>query len=65
MIVRPRTYLMYCVKSFSGWASCYIQCYPQQRWEADVAGRYVALSRKGVSITIPRYDFESHWKEVE
>lgn len=49
MIARPRTYLTYCFGIGSG-AMNYIQCYPQQRWEAKEAGtdgKYVALSRKG------------------
>lgn len=66
MIARPRTYVAYRF-GFNSSAVCYVHCYPQQRWEAKQAGtdgRYVALSRKGVSITIPREDFEEHWKEV-
>lgn len=66
MIARPRTYVTYRF-GFDSRSACYIHCCPQQKWEAkeaDVAGRYVALSRKGVSMTIPRYDFESYWKEV-
>lgn len=67
MIAIPRTYVTYRF-GFDSRSACYIYCCPQQKWEAkeaDTNGRYVELSRKGVSITIPRYDFESHWKEVE
>ena len=67
MIARPRTYVTYRF-GFDSRSACYIHCCPQQKWEAkeaDTNGRYVELSRKGISITIPRYDFESHWKEVE
>ena len=67
MMAKPRTYVTYRF-GFSSSAVCYVHCCPQQRWE--VVGRpegrtNVELSRKGVSITIPREDFESHWKEVE
>ena len=67
MIARPRTYVAYRF-GFDSRSACYVHCFPQQRWEAKQTGtdgKYVALSRKGVSITIPRYDFESYWKEVE
>lgn len=67
MIVRPRTHLTYFF-GIDGGAMSRIQCHPQQKWEAKQAGtdgRHVELSRKGVSITIPREDFESHWKEVD
>ncbi len=67
MIARPRTYVTYRF-GFDSRSACYVHCCPQQRWEVKETGtngRYVELSRKGVSMTIPREDFESYWKEVE
>lgn len=68
---RTNTYIMYRITSSCGMAQCYINCYPQQRWEYKVEFKAdgkltgkVILSRKGMTLVIPKDDFEKHWKVV-
>lgn len=63
--VRPKTMCIYTLKTFLNDAECWICCYPQQKWECEIKGDKVVLDRKGVTLTIPKEDFEKHWKEVE
>lgn len=65
---RPRTFVTYRIATFDGKAECYINCYPQQKWECvrfsnDKKG--IVLSWKNISLTIPKEDFEKHWKVVD
>ena len=63
--VRVKTFLIYTLKTFLGDAECWISCYPQQKWEYRVKGDKVTLDRKNISLTIPKTDFEKHWRVVE
>ena len=62
--VRPKTFCMYNIKTFLRDAECWISCSPQQRWECEIKGDKVTLERKGISLTIPKEDFDKHWREV-
>ena len=62
---RPKTFIIYTIKTFSGDAECWISCFPQQKWEYEVKNNKVTLRRKGIALTIPKDDFEKHWKVVE
>ena len=46
-------------------AEAWIACRPQQIWECRDRGRKVTASWKNVSLTIPKEEFEKHWKVVE
>ena len=61
---RPKSFVIYSIKTFSGDAECWISCYPQQRWEYEVKENKVTLRRKGIALIIPKVDFEEHWKVV-
>lgn len=63
--VRPKTVCMYSLKGLLGEAICFIHCYPQQKWEYRVKGNKVTLERKGISLTIPKADFDKYWKVIE
>lgn len=65
--VKPKMFVIYRISTFDGKAECYIYCYPQQIWTAELKAdkNKVTLSRKNVSFTIPKEDFESRWKVVE
>lgn len=66
MKVRPSEYVMYRIASLFGEAECYIHCFPQQRWSAkEKDSEHVELSRKHLTMVIPKEDFEKQWKEVE
>jgi hypothetical protein len=62
---RPKSFIMYHITTFDGQAECYISCYPQQRWEYRIKENKVTLSRKGISLSIPKDDFDEYWKIVE
>jgi len=62
---RPKSFVIYTLKTFLGNAECWISCYPQQKWEYEVKENKVTLSRKGISLTIPKADFEKQWKAVQ
>ena len=62
---RPKEAATYTVQTFSGDAEVWISCFPQQIWEYRENGRKVTVSRKNISLTIPKEDFEKHWKVVE
>ena len=62
---RPKTYFIYTLKTFLGDAECWISCYPQQKWEYEIKADKVTLRRKGIALTIPKADFEEHWKVVQ
>ena len=64
---RPKTYVMYRIAAFGNKAECYIHCYPQQVWDCERSPfnvNAVKLSRKNITIIIPKEDFEKHWKVV-
>lgn len=65
MKARPKSYVTYTIKTFIRDAECWISCYPQQKWGCEIKGDKVTLDRKGVSLTIPKGDFDNHWKVVE
>lgn len=58
-------YTLYRIATFNEKAVCYIDCYPQQKWEYYVRDDGVLLKRKGISLILPKEDFEERWKEVE
>lgn len=60
---RPKTFVTYTISADD--AEAWISCWPQQIWECRDRGRKVTLSWKNVSLTIPREEFEKHWKVVE
>ncbi|MGN0352403.1 MAG: hypothetical protein ACI4ES_12190 [Roseburia sp.] len=62
---RVKSCIIYRIATFDGQAECYIDCYPQQRFEYRVNGDRVTLDRKGISLVIPKEDFDKHWKVVE
>lgn len=62
---RPKSFVMYRIATFDRQAECYISCYPQQKWECYIDGNKVTLSKKGISFSIPKEDFEKQWKIVE
>lgn len=62
---RTKTFVIYTLKTFLGDAECWISCYPQQKWEYNIKGDKVTVDRKGVSLTIPKDDFEKRWKIVD
>ena len=62
---RAKTVCVYTIKTFLGDAECWISCYPQQRWEYEIKGDKVTLDRKGITLIIPKEDFEKYWKVVE
>lgn len=62
---RPKTFCIYTLKTFLDDAECWIYCYPQQKWEYREHGDRVTVDRKCISLTIPKTDFEKHWKAVE
>lgn len=63
--VTPNTFVIYRIATFDEKAVCVVYCRPKQIWECDVTGDKVTLSRKEVTITIPKLDFDKHWKVVE
>lgn len=67
MKVRPKRTLMYYISSFNGKGRVYLNCYPQQKWDALVFRdrREVRLNRQNVSMYIPIGDFEENWVTVE
>jgi len=62
---RTKTFCIYTLRTFLGEAECWITCYPQQKWEYEIKGEKVELNRKGISLIIPKNEFEKHWKVVE
>ena len=65
MKARPKEVATYTARTFSGDAEVWIGCFPQQRWEYWEKSGKVTLSRKNISLTIPKEEFEKHWKVVE
>ena len=65
MKARPNEAATYTVQTFSGDAEVWISCFPQQIWEYREINGKVMLSRKNISLTIPKEEFEKHWKVVE
>lgn len=65
MKVRPKAYVMYRIAALLGNAECYIHCYPQQKWKANVRNdKRVELSRNNIDLIIPKEDFDRQWKVV-
>lgn len=63
---RPKSYILYQIVTFSGDARCYIHCYPQQKWEYAMKGNnQVELTRKEISLIIPKEEFAKHWIIVD
>ena len=58
-------YTMYTIATFDGKAKCLIDCHPQQIWQCEIIDKTVALARKGMTLMIPKEDFEKYWKVVE
>lgn len=63
MKARPKTYCIYTLKTLNG-AECWISCYPQQKWECEIKKNEVVLNKKGLTLIIPKTDFERQWKVV-
>lgn len=62
MKARPRSVVMY---MFGGTLyPCYINCYPQQKWDYVYKGDKVELRYKNMAITITTDDFKGHWLEA-
>ena len=62
---RPKEAAAYTVQTFSGDAEVWISCFPQQIWKYLERNGKIMVSRKNISLTIPREEFEKHWKVVE
>ena len=60
-LARPRDYLLYRMATPGEKAKCYIHCFPQQRWETTFDDREVILEHQGITIIIPRAEFEKTW----
>ena len=65
MKARPNEAATYTVQTFSGDAEVWISCFPQQIWEYWERNGKVTVRRKNISLTIPKEEFEKHWKVVE
>lgn len=65
MKARPKEAATYAAQTFSGDAEIWISCFPQQIWECRENGKKVTVSRKNISLTILKEEFEKHWKVVE
>lgn len=65
MKARPKEAATYTVQTFSGDAEVWISCFPQQIWEYWEINGKVTVSRKNISLTIPKEEFEKHWKVAE
>ena len=65
MKARPKEAATYTVRTFSGDAEVWIYCFPQQRWKYREKGGKVTLILKNIFLTIPKEEFEKHWKVVE
>lgn len=66
MIARIKSnWCMYKFNCFDG-SAAYINCYPQQKWEVVLSDKngMVLLDRKGISIEIPKAEFEKNWRIV-
>ena len=69
---RTTSYVTYWIGSWDGKGRVYIDVYPQQRWEyhtmLDRDGSLpdkVTLSRKNITLEIPRKDFDKHWRFID
>ena len=60
-LARPRDYLLYRMATPGEKAKCYIHCFPQQRWLCTFSDQGVILENQGVTIIIPRTDFDKEW----
>ncbi len=65
MKARPKEAATYTVQTFIGGAEVWISCFQQKIWEYRKEDRKVTVSRKKISLTIPKEEFEKHWKVVE
>ena len=65
MKARPKETATYTVQTFSGDAEVWISCFPQQIWEYREINGKVTVSRKNISLTIPKEEFEKQWRTVE
>lgn len=65
MRARPKEAAIYTVQTFSGDAEVWISCFPQQIWEYREINGKVTVSRKNISLTIPKEEFEKHWEVAE
>lgn len=65
MKARPKEAATYTVRTFIGDAEVRISCFPQQIWEYRESTGEVTVSRKNISLTIQKEEFEKHWKVVE
>ena len=65
MKARPKEAATYTVRTFSGDAEVWIYCFQQQIWKYLERNGKIMVSRKNISLTIPREEFEKHWKVVE
>lgn len=64
MNVSSKKHIVYRLATCLGEAECHIYCVPRQKWDAEFNSENVRLSRKNVTLVIPKDDFEKHWKEV-
>lgn len=65
MRARPKGFVTYTVQTFTGDAEVWISCFPQQIWEYWERNGKVTVRRKNISLTIPKEEFEKHWKVAE
>ena len=65
MKARPKEAATYTVQTFSGDAEVWINCFPQQIWDYLEDRGKVILSRKNMSMSLPKEEIEKHWKVAE
>lgn len=67
MIARIKSsWSIYKFGCFDG-SAAYVYCYPQQRWEVSISdiSDKVMLSRNGVTIEVPKAEFEKNWRVID
>lgn len=62
---RPKGYVVFSIRNFTGEAECFIHCYPQQKWCYFIHDSKVKLCYKNLDLIIPKADFEKYFVEVE
>lgn len=62
---RPKRYVVFSIRNFTGEAECYIHCYPQQKWDYGFNGDKAEMHYKNLDLSIPKADFEKYFREVE
>lgn len=66
---RTKSFITYWINSFDGKGRVFIDVFPQQKWtfnrEVSGAVTRMSLTRKNITIEIPKEDFEKHWRFID